>query len=464
MKKKAVVLGGGISGLISAYLLANSNQYEVHVVEKNDKLGGLLRSFEYENFGHFDYGAHNILETGIQELDDFYYSLFEDDEWQVSMTVDGQMRALTGLMYDKVLQQNSPFMDIRENEKIEEYIGSFFLNLTQTNHKFKDLYKHSAYEYSLYLFGSKITDDIIVPALVKIYKEDPKKLNSIVLFLTQFTRIGLLDESIMLELLKTEKICSRLSYPEQLNLPLEQLTSLKSLYPKNFGIYRVIEAMKKKLLKMGVKFHLNSSVSKVKLEKNQIASVWINDKEYATDIFVCSVGQSTLAKLLGVNIEVYTYDKNPKTVITNILIDKKLTCGELSFIYSYDKDSVIFRIDNYINYCDGAKRNGLYPVSIESLHFRSFDIKEIEKKIIEEMIEYNILDRNTKVEFIKTEILEYGFPLLTQNNINNINNIRNNIQSLNIYNLVNIGVLSEEGLFFENHIVHDTYNKIKEKL
>ena len=69
--KRVVIIGGGISGLTTAYLLANSGEYEVHIVEKTDRLGGLLKSFDYDEYGYFDYGAHNILETGIKELDDF---------------------------------------------------------------------------------------------------------------------------------------------------------------------------------------------------------------------------------------------------------------------------------------------------------------------------------------------------------------------------------------------------------
>lgn len=461
--KKIFIVGGGISGLTAAYLLANSSKYEVHIIEKSNRLGGLLKSFDYGEYGHFDYGAHNILETGIKELDDFYFSLFPKDKWQVTTTINGQIRALTGLLYNNKLQNNSPFIDLRDSPKLPEYIADFFMNINQKSGEFTDLYKKDADTYSRYLFGDKITDDVIRPAIFKLYGTEPINLNTMVLFLTQFTRIGLFEEHIMEELVHLSNIGSRLSYTEQLNLPEKYLTNLRSLYPKDYGIYRVIDAIETKLKEKGVTFHFNSSISHLQTKNNQIEFIKFNNKEHTLDHLIFTAGYYPLSKLLNIEVD-EKFDENPKTVITNMLIDKPLNCGELSFIYSYDKDSEIFRIDNYINYCDGAIRDNLYPISIESLHKGIPNKEKLEEKLIEELSQYKLLQNNTKVKFIKTEILEYGFPLLTQNNIYIINKLRDKVSQLKIKNLTNIGILSEEGLFFESHVIKDSYLKIKELL
>lgn len=463
--KKAVIIGGGVSGLFSAYLLAKSNKYEVHIVEKTDKLGGLLKSFDYGEYGHFDYGAHNILELGIKEIDDFFYNLLPQDEWQTTTTINGQIRALTGLLYNKKLQTNSPFIDIRENKNIKEYIGDFFNNLNNTNYEIENINKLDAYSYSIYLFGEKITNEIITPALKKLYGIHPKELNSMVLFLTQFTRIVLFEEHLMEELVDCKKIGSRLSYTEQLNLPNKYLAHLRSLYPSKFGIYRVIDAIEKKLKDMNVIFHFNSTISEINYNNHSIESITINKEKLKIDNLISSVGLYPLSQMLNLeHSNNYKFDSNPKTVITNLLIDKKLNCDELSFIYSYDENSSIFRVDNYINYCNEAIRNNTYPITIESLHFGEINKNKLEDKLINELIEYNLISKETKISFIKTEILDYGFPLLTQNNINIVNELRENIKKLNLSNLTTIGILSEEGLFFESQVIKDTYLKIKELL
>ena len=460
--KKVVIIGGGISGLTAAYLFANTKGYEVHIVEKTDKLGGLLKSFDYGVNGYFDYGAHNILETGIEELDDFYLNLFPEEKWQVTTTKNGQIRALTGLIYNQKLQQNSPFIDLREDKNLPKYIGDFFKNLNFQKENFKEIEKKDAYSYSLYLFGKRISDEIIAPAIIKLYGRHPRDLNTMVLFLTQFTRIVLFEEHIMKELVHLKNIGSRLSYTEQSSLPEKYLGNLKSLYPREYGIFRVIDAIEEKLKKKGVIFHMNSTVLNPIITNSKIISVEINNVTLNIDHIVSSVGLFPLSYILDVDISKYKYDKPPKTVITNILIDRPLLCGELSFIYSYDKGSKIFRVDNYINYCNGAKRKGLYPISIESLNFEELDIRKLEEQLISELKQYNVLSDDTSIEFIKTEILEYGFPLLTQNNVFINNELREKMKSLNINNLTTIGILSEEGLFFENEVIKDTYSKIKE--
>ena len=459
--KKVVIIGGGISGLTAGYLFANSGKYEVHIVEKSDQLGGLLKSFDYGEFGHFDYGAHNILETGIDELDDFYYNLLPEGKWQTTTTVNGQRRALTGLMYDNKLQEKSPFIDLLNHKNLSAYIGGFFQNLNQNKSEFKDLYQQDAYSYMMHLFGSKISDEILVPAIEKLYGRHPKELNTMVLFLTQFTRIGLFEENVMKELVHTQNIGSRLSFTNQLNLPGEYLTHLQSWYPKEYGIYRVINAIEEELLEKGVVFHKNATVTKVYKANQKIDTVLINEDEYSVDELICSVGQYPLGLLLNIDMSSYSFDAHPKTIITNMLIDKPLTCGELSFIYSYDKGSKVFRIDNYINYCEGAKKDGLYRISIESVEFGKINKKELQKKLIDELIAYDIMSSDTNISFIETEILENGFPLLTENNVFVTNDLRNKIHKFKIDNLTNIGILSEEGLFFESDVIKDTYFKIR---
>ena len=80
--KNILVIGGGISGLTSAYLLAKTGKFNIHIVEKNDTLGGLLRSFHYDGHGYFDYGAHNILEPAFLKKKVIvgpYYRNFESE-------------------------------------------------------------------------------------------------------------------------------------------------------------------------------------------------------------------------------------------------------------------------------------------------------------------------------------------------------------------------------------------------
>ena len=75
-EKRIVVAGAGIAGLTFAYKLSRAG-YKVTLVEKKGEIGGLARSFEYDDF-IFDIGPHRF-HTEAQEVLEFIYEVLEDD-------------------------------------------------------------------------------------------------------------------------------------------------------------------------------------------------------------------------------------------------------------------------------------------------------------------------------------------------------------------------------------------------
>ena len=61
--KKIVIVGAGMAGLTAAAYLARQN-YNVLLLEKNDRSGGLLNTFEYDGF-FFDAGPRAFVNSGI---------------------------------------------------------------------------------------------------------------------------------------------------------------------------------------------------------------------------------------------------------------------------------------------------------------------------------------------------------------------------------------------------------------
>jgi phytoene dehydrogenase-like protein len=62
-KRKIVIVGAGISGLTAAAYLSREG-CNVLLIEKSDKCGGLLNSFDREGFV-FDVGARSIENSGV---------------------------------------------------------------------------------------------------------------------------------------------------------------------------------------------------------------------------------------------------------------------------------------------------------------------------------------------------------------------------------------------------------------
>jgi len=58
-KKKVVILGAGITGLVAAYYFSKSGKYDVTLIEKEEQVGGTAFSFEHKGFT-LDYGPHKL--------------------------------------------------------------------------------------------------------------------------------------------------------------------------------------------------------------------------------------------------------------------------------------------------------------------------------------------------------------------------------------------------------------------
>lgn len=70
----AAIIGGGVSGLLAAKMMAGRHD-EVYLIKQAEELGGLLRSNKNSTGHVFDVGTHFLVPTSIPELDDI---LFED--------------------------------------------------------------------------------------------------------------------------------------------------------------------------------------------------------------------------------------------------------------------------------------------------------------------------------------------------------------------------------------------------
>ena len=107
MKFDVVVVGGGLGGLVSAYILSK-NGLGVLVLEKNRQLGGCLQTFTRGGV-KFDTGIHYIgsLEPGqlmhqfftyLNLLDDVPLSRLDSNAYDIVM-LNGKTYSLASVLY-----------------------------------------------------------------------------------------------------------------------------------------------------------------------------------------------------------------------------------------------------------------------------------------------------------------------------------------------------------------------------
>ena len=233
MNDNIVIIGGGI--------LSKEENINIHIVEKNDVLGGLYNNFDYFEFGKFDCGAHNLLETGIKELDALLINLLSLEKWNITSAVNEQNRTLTGIFYRGELHSSTSCINLREDPNQEKYFQDLKeVNLRESH--YTDYNASSVEEYSSSIFGKSITDDIISQVVKNIFGLESSQLNKMAIDLLGISRVCLFD-SVEMSKIVDKKIIRRLGYPEQREIPKKILSSRKAYYPKEFGMYRIIDAI-----------------------------------------------------------------------------------------------------------------------------------------------------------------------------------------------------------------------------
>lgn len=306
-----------------------------------------------------------------------------------------------------------------------------------------------------------------MPALEKIHKKKAEELDYMATVFTPMTRVALFDEPLVGQVTQSPFLRQYIAYADQRNLPLERSTGRRGYYPKKYGMYRVVNAFIEKLKQRNVQILTDSYLENIEIEDNTIVSAQVFSKGakiLINDIhkFVWTSNIPLLGRFLNVDFSGLKNDKPLKTIIISFLLNKPLDMGGLYYFFCYDKNYHTYRLNDFSAYCNGAFRNGGYPVSIEFLVDEQYLLSspDIALDAAKELFSFGITQPATEVLFSKAEILESGFPMPTSNNINAIKKIRKQIKNMNLKNVEILGILSEDNLFFQTDVLIDTYNKI----
>ena len=159
MGKTYVVVGGGVAGMYASHLLKKNNpNSQVVLLERGQKLGGLLQSFVYDKNINFDIGVHTFYETGHEEIDNFFFSILPSG-WKF---LTGYQRDLGGSWHNGTIQYETPYLNLIncKKEEKDKYFIDFFSNINNLPNLNNDCISYSTARY-----GKVITESFIRPAI-----------------------------------------------------------------------------------------------------------------------------------------------------------------------------------------------------------------------------------------------------------------------------------------------------------
>ena len=461
--EKFVVVGAGISGLLSAYLLkSNDPSRDVWLIEKDDEFGGILKSYNYQDErGVFDMGIHTVYDTGIKELDDLIKSFIPKEEW---IELSGRKRDFGGSYYNKFLQKNVAYIDVRNCDKAkqDEYIEDFLSNINKNDPDTAT----NAKEYFNFKYGEKLTKDIFEKIVGKLYSFPLEETHSFIAQLLPLGRIVLLEDDVMKVVGKSVSIRNSIGFTDQLSVPEEFVASKSAWYPKAYGMQTYIAAIISKLKEIGVNT-LNSSFVKSSTRNEDDSLDLIVSSVEKVEFTILNVKKlvwtsgipSAYFTLTNGAKKSFAFDKPVKTCFVNIGLRSKPEVNGFYYLYCLEVGFIIHRLSCPFNFCEASHKDGVYRLTAEVILKDDLGDNEIIEKVIKELEGMKVASSDD-ILFSEVEHAKGGYPTISNRNVNAINEMRDLVKEEYKDSISFYGLMSKPNLFFQVDILRDLYNDL----
>ncbi len=314
MKKTVAIIGSGFSSLSAACYLAKEG-FEVSVFEKNESLGGRASQLKIKGYT-FDMGP------SWYWMPDVFERFFNDFGYKASD-------------FYEIEKLNPAYSVFFENDKID--IPDSLEDIYQT---FEDVEEGSARALKLFIDDAKSNYDVAIkdvvyrPGISPLELVTPKTVKK----LGQF--FGNISKEVR-QKVKDPKLVSILEFPVLFlgakpkdtpafyNFMNYADFGLGTWQPKG-GMHAVVLGMVKLAKSLGVKFQVNSSVSRIHIENKQTKGITVNEEFLAFDKVLSGADYHHSETLLDQQYRQYSekyWDKKtfaPSSLLFYVGFDKKL--------------------------------------------------------------------------------------------------------------------------------------------
>jgi len=378
-----IILGAGVSGLSYAYANVQKGT-SVTILEKSDRIGGLMRTFNFNGF-LFDFGPH-IFRSKDEKILNFIKDLLHDNYRYIS---SNPAIFKYGKFFDNVI----PTITYRNIENLPEQVKDKAKIELETSNK----------EISLNNFKDCIVSQIGETLYWEFFGEYSKKWWGI--------DPENLSSDISPKNLTVGKDKSYAHITTNFEKPSEEI------YPIKGGIFEIVRRLKEKVEAFGGSILTNSNIKKLEYDGDEINKIIVErDKdeiEIETNgkLVVSTIPLTNLCKMLKIESDlIYRGD---------ICIFLKLDGNKMfnySWVYFHDHDIVFSRIHEPLYYSEYNSPKGYTSLCVEVTSFEN-DInwkdKYLGEKVIGQLIDLNIIKKNQEPEILAVEKYAHAYPIYT---------------------------------------------------
>jgi protoporphyrinogen oxidase len=443
--KNYCVVGGGISGILSALILSRERNNNVYLIEKEGELGGLLRSITDEKGYEFDFGTHLLAKTNHLPVDELVFSEIKSSEWNELPVLKN------GNYFRGHLNQASPFVDSRLlDKKIYEKGTAELLKTSDT----QDTYANLKEQLENFV-GPTFTDNLYRPILQKFYGTGLEDLAPNCHLLIGPARLIAFTP----EETRTYKRQPRLDKKIAFHSFLENPNPTISYYPKNSGINLWVHGLIKKLQSQGVNILCGRNIVKLNHHEKVISSLELDDgKKIQCDNVIWTIAPFLLLRLADIYLSSLYKSEKVFTNICHFTSNKKPTT-DLHYLTCFDSDLSTFRVTLYDNFQE-KKSFHKWRVTVEAITTEINDIIILADKLKEELITMKIFSFDTVLELVDVQTQANGFPRPTKK-FQEQSTAQLEIISSSFHNLILTGKSSGESFFMTN-VLLDTFKKVSQ--
>ncbi|WP_290476701.1 phytoene desaturase family protein [Leeuwenhoekiella sp. UBA1003] len=315
MSKKIAVLGSGFSALSAASYLAKAG-HEVHIYEKNSSAGGRARQLKREGFT-FDMGP------SWYWMPDVFERFFNDFG---KTTSDYYQLEKLGPAYRVYFGENE-YISIADT--LEKIKLTFENEEAGSGAKLQHFIDEAGKNYDV-----AIKDLVYRPGVSPLELVTPATIKKIGSFFSTISKdvrksfknpklIQILEFPVLFLGAKPQDTPSFYSFMNYADF------GIGTFHPKT-GMHAVVDAMTSLAKELGVQFHFNAEVSRIRTEGNKAVGIEVNNKSVEADIVLSGVDYHHTETLLPQKLRQYSEEYwesrvfAPSSLLFYVGFDKKV--------------------------------------------------------------------------------------------------------------------------------------------
>ena len=421
--KPVVVVGAGISGLTLAHLLVKAGK-EVVVIEKEDVVGGLARSFHYDDFT-FDIGPHRF-HTDDDEVMEFIKSILEED-YLIIPRMSGVY--MFGKYFDWPLGTSSLFK-LPPHIMFKAFIDLITKSGNGDPESFTD-YTISRYGKTLYkAFFKYYTEKFIRIPCETVHVD----------WATAGINRAVIDKRVSAD--------SLFDLIKSVFLP--QSVDTVFIYPKNRGIDDFCKRLANKITEGGGEIHTGTLIERIAKNGDEISEVALsNGKKIECEKLVWSGEIHSLSEMLGFNKFPLKY---LSMICYNVAI-KGQPSKDYQWLYYGDRSVTINRISVPHLFNSANAPEGYSGINVEITCFEDDDVWKNPESMLDivrkDLLNTKLVKREEDIENIWIERVRNTYPIYDKDYKKNLASA---MEELSV--VKNLVLLGRCGTFWYNNMDH----------